>query len=375
MTALEQDVPRGEAPSQDDDRQARWGRTQFDGFPVGRFLAAPPFFFTADHHPLWLTDLYRGRSLFLICSGPSFAKLPHKRLRQPGIMTMGVNNSARTFRPNLWVEVDSPWNFLRSIWRDPLIAKFAPLDAIHKPLFDSNTWKLSGETVADCPNVSYYKRNERFNAKQFLTEDSMNWGNHSSWGGGRTVMLPAVRIAYLLGFRRLFLLGVDMDMRPDKKYHFEQDRHAGSIKGNRATYGMLQERFAELRPLFEAEGFNVYNCNKDSELKAFEFVEFADAVRDVVNNEFGIDTAHERTYGLYERGGLQKKVDERRREADKLTRKAEALSTTHWSDKAKRKHCLSLVHQAVRQHKLATEAQSELTKLAEWKGTTNGDAK
>ena len=31
--------------------------------------------FTQDHHPLWLGDMYRGRSAFLIAGGPSFAAL------------------------------------------------------------------------------------------------------------------------------------------------------------------------------------------------------------------------------------------------------------------------------------------------------------
>jgi hypothetical protein len=29
--------------------------------------------------------------------------LDHGQLRQPGLLTMGLNNSVKTFRPNLWV--------------------------------------------------------------------------------------------------------------------------------------------------------------------------------------------------------------------------------------------------------------------------------
>jgi len=90
------------------------------------FLQPAPLLFTRDHHPLWLGDLYRGRSAFLIAGGPSFATLNHSLLRKPGVLTLGLNNSAKTFRPNLWVGVDEPDQFMRSVWLDPTILKFVP---------------------------------------------------------------------------------------------------------------------------------------------------------------------------------------------------------------------------------------------------------
>ena len=293
-------APKCDTQDRNDDQQARWGRERHEGFRIGRYLQMPPLFFTSDHHPVWLADMYRSRSAFLICGGPSFANLNHSRLRQPGILTVALNNAVKTFRPNLWVSVDRPDHFIRSVWLDPTILKFAPICHTQKEIFNSDTWEWMGIKVADCPSVFYYKRNEHFRAEQFLWEDTMNWGNHKNYDGGRSVMLPAIRILFVLGVRRVFLLGADMKMDENYKYHFEQDRAGGSIRGNNNTYKKLNQWFTELRPLFEKEGFYVYNCNAESGLKAFDFVDYDVAVNKVLEEWGHIELANERTDGLYD---------------------------------------------------------------------------
>lgn len=238
--------------------------------------------------------------MFLICGGPSFATLDHTKLRGPGIMTMGLNNSPRTFRPHLWCSVDSPDHWIRSIWLDPCIQKFVPISHVNKKIFNSDKWKFMRAKVGDCPNVVYYKRNEKFQPEQFLWEDTINWGNHKNFGGGRSVMLAAIRILFTLGFRRVYLLGCDFKMDDKTKYHFDQDRHKGSIKGNNETYRLLNDRFKVLRPLFEAQGFHVFNCNPESNLTAFQKIPFSDAIGETVAHMDGVDYPNERTKGLYE---------------------------------------------------------------------------
>jgi hypothetical protein len=294
--------PVAERKDKNDDRIARWGRSRHEGFHKfkHRFLQPPPLLFTQDHHPLWLGDIYRGRSAFLIAGGPSFVKIDRSMLRQPGILTMGLNNSVKTFRPNLWVSVDSPDHFLRSIWLDPTIMKFVPICHASKFIFDSDKWQFMDIRVGDCPNMVYYKRNEHFKAKQFLWEDCINWGNHKDHGGGRSVMLAALRILFILGIRRVFLLGVDFKMDQNRKYHLDQDRHKGSIGGNNATYQQLNARFKELRPYFKKEDFRIFNCNPNSKLKVFDFVSFEAAIQYALEEFDLVDVHNERTDGLYD---------------------------------------------------------------------------
>jgi len=301
-------VPIGSAKDRQDDRNSRWGLSRHDGNCkfTHNFVQPAPLLFTQDHHPLWLGDTYRGRSAFLIAGGPSFTDLDHAPLRQPGILTLGLNNSVKSFRPNMWVCVDPPDHFIRSIWLDPVIQKFVPICHADKRIFNSDQWHFMDIRVGDCPNIVYFKRNEHFKAKQYLWEDCINWGNHKKYGGGRSVMLAAIRILFILGVRQIYMLGVDFKMSSTSKYHFDQDRHKGSISNNSSTYVKLNERFKELRPLFAQENFYIYNCNPDSGLTAFDYLPYQTAVNNMLGQFGNIDVRSERTRNLYDIKGYDK---------------------------------------------------------------------
>lgn len=316
-----------------DHTRLRENRSRYEGFKVGHYIQTPPMLFTRDGHNVFMGDMYRGAAAFLILGGPSLLELNLDVLRQPGVLTMGVNNSAKTFRPNLWTCVDNPQSFIMSVWLDPTITKFVPFAHAEKKLFDNNSWQMTDMVVGQCPNVFYYRRNEHFQSEQFLLEDTINWGNHSNlcscgyWRpdhkeekkknpnfrkvmvcpecgqkafGSRSVFLPAIRLLYFLGVRTIFLLGCDFKMDLGKSnYHFDQDRSKGSVKGNNNCYRMLIQRFAELKPEFEKMGLCVFNCNPNSKLDVFPKVSFADAVR--VATSLMPDVENERTNGLYDR--------------------------------------------------------------------------
>lgn len=267
----------------------------------GDFFSIPPMFFTKNYAEVPLINMYENGTAFIISSGPSFAKIDQNKLRQPGILTLGINNSSKSFRPNLWTCVDSPSSFLQSVWMDPTIRKIVPISHIEKTLTDSHSnpdkFVPTKIRVGDCPNVVYYRRNEVVNTEQYLFEDTLNWGNHSDVGGGRSVFMAAVRIMYLLGIRKLFLLGVDFKMGKDYHYHFEQHRHTGSVNGNNSTYKSMMKWFGELQNQFLDLGFEVYNCNPDSALTVFPYKPFDKAI-DIALKGFPSVT-QERTDGMY----------------------------------------------------------------------------
>jgi len=200
----------------------------------------------------------------------------------------------------MWISVDDPSHFIKSIWLDPKITKFVPYSHSEKFIFDNEHWKETDIRVGDCPNTWFFKRNEHFIPEQFLFEDSVNWGNHKDYGGGRSVMLAAIRMLFFLGVRTIYLLGCDFKMNEQSKYHFDQDRTTSSIKGNNDTYRMLIDRFNKLKPIFEENGLNVYNCNPASELKVFPFINLDDAIS-IACSKLPSDLVNERTEGLYDR--------------------------------------------------------------------------
>lgn len=354
-------TPGGLHRDEQDYEQLRWNGRESHGSVYGPYLQPAPLLFTAEGHNLWMGDMYRGRSLFIVAGGPSLADMDLSSLAAPGIMAMGLNNAPRVFRPNMWTCVDSPSSFLRSVWLDPCILKFVPMCSADKAIFDNDSiiekdgrggiirgvdgkailhddkarflQRPNGSAlrVRDCPGMIYYRRNEHFRADQFLWEDTVNWGNSGDLGSGRSVFLVAMRLAFILGFRRVYLLGVDFNMTAEKGYAFPQDRSVGSIRGNNSTYAQNMERLALLKPFMDKEGFKVFNCTPGSALKVFPAVPLEQAIQEV-RTEFEaggspIDFYNENTEGLYDREDRRKKADAAKLEA--------ALAKTKADDKAK----------------------------------------
>jgi hypothetical protein len=247
--------------------------------------------------PINLTDLYRNAGCFFIGSGPSFAKVNKDQLKKPGVLTWGVNNSPKAFRPNLWCCVDEPARFLESVWRDPTIMKFCGTGKAGKPIWDHAKWGYSKTLVQDCPNVIHITRNSQFQAAKFLTEDTINWGNNKDYGGGRSVMIASIKIMYLLGIRRVYLLGVDFKMTESYRYHFEEQRSKGAIRNNQASYHKMLSYFTQLAPYFKDAGFQIFNCTQGSELTCFPYMRLDDAIKKEIADI--PDPVAEKTHGMY----------------------------------------------------------------------------
>ncbi|OYW71343.1 MAG: hypothetical protein B7Z37_28075 [Verrucomicrobia bacterium 12-59-8] len=257
----------------------QWNGERGTGTLVSNRMRNTPMFFRHNGMNADVMDLYAGQTLFLVLNGGSLEGFDWSRLKKPGICTFGVNNGAHVLRPTFWTSVDDPTRFLRSIWQDPTITKFIPMSHFQKPVWDESKNAISKSQVKDFPNVYGYRRNEAFQAAQWLYEDTINWGNHGKRGGGRSVMLAALRIAFLLGFRRVCLLGCDFYMDDNNRYWFAEQRSKQAISNNQNSYRIMMSYFDELQPHFLNAGFHVVNCNPKSHLKAFPMADLEEELR------------------------------------------------------------------------------------------------
>ena len=255
-----------------------------------------------------LQGLYKGvkpSPAFLILGGPSLNSLDLERAANCGITSLGVNNSWSVFTPDLWTCVDPPRKFLYSGWMDPTITKLIPSVLARKSLRlkDGSIFRNTIHTPSDCPNVLFYERNTSFDHQTYLNESTINWGNQSKridslgFKSCRSVMLAAVKLLYVLGFRRVYLLGCDFKMKPfEDNYAFPQERSKGAVRGNNKSYKVLNERFKAMRPYFEYNDFEIFNCNPDSGLEAFDYLSLEDAI-DIEESEM---VQGENAVGWYE---------------------------------------------------------------------------
>jgi hypothetical protein len=279
--------------------------------PLTHGPAAPAVHPQPDRHPArWkkiftradgsladLIDLYHGKTCFLCCGGPSFAAVDKSLLDRPGICSMAVNNTGHLFRPTLWTAQDPPYRFMPSIWEDPKITKFTLWDYRRQRYWLPKDNRYGDRTLEQCPNLFFHKRKSDLNAETWLDEDRIVWGTPKELDdgtmGGRSVFLAALHILYFLGFHKVYLVGVDFKMDDRHKYWFDEHRGPAAIRNNQRVYEQTAAHCRHLRPHLEKAGFNVFNCNPDSALKAFDYVPLEQAIAE---NEIDLSDS---TKGMY----------------------------------------------------------------------------
>lgn len=239
--------------------------------------------------PACVENLCLGGRVFLIGGGPSLKNLDLTLLDQRGVSSFGINNiAAGMVRPNFWTYGDTTAKFHTSIWQDPAIMKFVPFPKLRNPLkakLDDGTFQTLAITPYDCPNVFGILRNLYFNEETWLHENTINWGHgkegiEAAGGGRKTIssFFQGLRLCYYLGFRTVFLIGVDFAMAEDYYYAFDETKSIGAIGSNNASYVAQIEMLGRLKPKFIEAGFDVMNCNPNSALTVFDYLPFETAI-------------------------------------------------------------------------------------------------
>jgi hypothetical protein len=290
-------IPPGGPQEPAADRRARARRRKHRWAPpVHVFPANEDPLFVTDRHknPVGhiLRDLWRPNPGFLVCGGPSLKQLDLGFLRERGIVSMGVNNVSGYAPVRAMTFSDPPEKFHHGIFFDPAIMKLVPCPKLGKRVRakrPDGTFGFTSLRVMDCPNVWGYHRNSIWDVPRFLTSEEATWGNGKKGvdQNGREHILftffLGLRLLHYLGCPQVYLLGVDFSMSPDpgtgpSGYAFNEQRSEGAARGNNASYRKANEMCHELRPVFDAAGFGVYNCNPDSRLTAFDYVPLETAI-------------------------------------------------------------------------------------------------
>jgi hypothetical protein len=234
--------------------------------------------------PIDMCGMWGPSAGFYVCGGPSINKIPYHRLSERGIVSLGVNNVAGHVPVNAMCFGDPQTKFHHGIHLDPKCITFAPTGKLRKRInakLPDGTFRLTDTMLCECPSVFGISRTALFDAKNFFKTDYAMWGRGGNQPEEDTpfrlidTMLVGMRLMHYMGCPRVYLLGVDFNMKTGQPYSFEQKK-----KGRNGRYKKMNAMLHELLPTFEAEGFEVFNCNPDSECDAFPYVSFEDAMDD-----------------------------------------------------------------------------------------------
>ena len=262
---------------------------------------------------------------FLICGGPSLLKFDLEPLRERGVMSLGVNNVAALAPVRAMCFSDPPEKFHNGIFLDGAILKFVPVSKLSKRIRIRNpdTRKLvfSTANVNHCPSVFAYRKDARWRTNDFLTADCATlgsgkdcplWQSRGSKKEEKIIFtfFVGIRLLHYLGIRNVYLLGVDFSMDASRGYAFQQKRNEGMAMGNNRYYRDASRMLKELKPIFEAADFHLFNVNPDSHLTVFDYVPFEAAVSHCRHHMPKHDWEWN-TSDWYEKAGAVQELDDR----------------------------------------------------------------
>ena len=83
----------------------------------------------------------------------------------------------------------------------------------------------------------------------------------------------------------MFLVGVDFQMGTGYGYSFGQDRTTDAVASNNRQFAVVNGWLEEMERAgtFKRFGMEIFNCYRESGLRAFPFVEWSEAIIDCSN--------------------------------------------------------------------------------------------
>lgn len=241
-----------------------------------------------DHPEHW-AGRFRGGDLFIVCGGPSLARVDWSQFPDRGPMVLAINNAGAFIarRPDFWIAADAAGRFAPEIWHDAAIAKFYPGDANSRGEWiqerDGDRW-VPGADVCDMPNVHRIRGGCAFDAATFFQSRRLQFGRSMLNAAGKTIttnrstMMYALRLAVDLGFSTINIVGADFDMPTDgQQYAWDEVASVARAQHNHETYRWLNLAFKSLAPSLNSLGVTVWNCTDGGKLTAFPRRTFAEA--------------------------------------------------------------------------------------------------
>lgn len=209
--------------------------------------------------------IHTGASCFLIGNGPSLKEKDLDTIHKNGTKSIGCNRIYKIFektewRPHYYVIGDN------LVWDEE--RNNLPNESIY---FIRKTYnnQLSG---SDLDAQFYYGKFENYYPQYPTFSDDVTRGIY----GGRTVMFDMLQIAVYMGFKEIYLLGVDFSWGEDgKDTHFCKDYMNDELVKENIRYKEEQEHaYIAAKNYADSHGIKIYNATRGGHLEVFERVDF-----------------------------------------------------------------------------------------------------
>lgn len=229
-----------------------------------------------------LRDRHRGQKAFILGMGPSLKVADIEKIRQN--VTFACNKIFLCFdetdwRPDYYSVIDIKV-------AENLCDEFSRL----------SLKKIFGASVR--PAIKNDKNIIWINGGIQPWEGNVNFSTNPFKGfyGGHTVLFFQIQLAWFMGIRELYLLGLDFSFKipteragqsihgeilvnNDEINHFHPDYRKPGETWTMPELGKQRQAFASARKFIEAHGGRLLNCSRETQLDVLERMPLEDAIR------------------------------------------------------------------------------------------------
>lgn len=244
-------------------------------------------YFRHTHYGRYMAKIHNshiGESCFIIGNGPSLTVKDLTALHTKGIDTFAVNRIYQIFpktnwRPTYYVSTDHVIirDKLADVAKIPAKIKFIPLQ---------NKYYL-GIKIKD---AKYFFRND-LREKDQPEGFSLNCTEQVNIRG--TVTIACMQLAMHLGYRYIYLLGIDHNfdkiitengeviIDPSVKNYFIDGYDDDVISEVSHNLGNTTRAYYDVRRFIDKTDVHIYNASRQTKLEAFERVTFEEALKQI----------------------------------------------------------------------------------------------
>lgn len=210
-------------------------------------------------------NMYEGDKCFVIGNGPSLISDDLDVLQEKGIVSFGCNGIYKIFNQTCW----RPTYYF---WGDPDAFRSNGCILENQKYFMSDLFRCLN---LENPNIEYF--HHIFLLKEgvpLFSEDIV-----SGVSGGRTVTFPMLQFAVYMGFKEIYLLGVDFTWGEDgRKTHFCDEyvdaKYEKKIRGDIMYKNGLLKTYGSAKKYAQEHGIQIYNATRGGNLELFERIDF-----------------------------------------------------------------------------------------------------
>lgn len=225
--------------------------------------------------PLWNSQF--GQDAYIICNGPSFAKVDTSSLCGYGRVVIGVNNTYPTLRPDFWIGMDTPDCYPSQLLREsfPKIYRGSYGDI-----------ETCGGWLKEQPASYFMDISEKYPFLPIKEDMIFSWRKNT--------LAAAIQFALWLGCPRLHLVGVDLD---NSKQDYADDTTL-SVAHRHYNHRLHGELAKWLKAVVEHPSCPCWigSCSENSRINSFmPYLPLVDALK---NSESGIVTGRAKGHVL-----------------------------------------------------------------------------